>query len=168
MKQELKNNNDENYIFGNNFNHDIFNAHFDNLKNKKKSNAIIEYNEPNALDSSNGNNNLLFLGLNNIDDFGSMNNNNLSYTDYKKAHVDETLLINPNNVKIKNYKSVDDYENERAKLSYNASLNDKKNYEYLEKKKLEDENLRLAIIKNHDNMIQKQYNKLNRKLIVHK
>ena len=168
MKQELKNNNDENYIFGNNFNHDIFNAHFDNLKNKKKSNAIIEYNEPNALDSSNGNNNLLFLGVNNIDDFGSMNNNNLSYTDYKKAHVDETLLINPNNVKIKNYKSVDDYENERAKLSYNASFNDKKNYEYLEKKKLEDENLRLAQIKNYDNMIQKQYNKLNRKLIVHK
>ena len=167
MKEDIKNN-DENQVFGKNFNNDIFNAHFDNIKTKKKSSAIIEYQEPNALESSVGNSNVSFLGIDAIEDFGSMNNNNLSYTDYKKAHVDETLLIDPNKVSYKSYNSIDDLENDRSKLSYNATAEDKKRYQYMERKREEDDNLRMQQQRNYDNMIQSQYNKLNRKLIVHK
>ena len=167
MKEDIKNN-DENQVFGKNFNNDIFNAHFDNIKTKKKSSAIIEYQEPNALESSIGNSNVSFLGIDAIEDFGSMNNNNLSYTDYKKAHVDETLLIDPNKVSYKSYNSIDDLENDRSKLSYNATAEDKKRYQYMERKKEEDDNLRMQQQRNYDKLIQKQYNKLNRKLIVHK
>ena len=167
MKEDIKNN-DENQVFGKNFNNDIFNAHFDNIKTKKKSSAIIEYQEPNALESSVGNSNVSFLGIDAIEDFGSMNNNNLSYTDYKKAHVDETLLIDPNKVSYKSYNSIDDLESDRSKLSYNATPEDKRNYEINERKRQEDDNLRMQQQRNYDKLIQKQYNKLNRKLIVHK
>lgn len=168
MKEDIKKNEDENQIFGKNFNNDIFNAHFDNIKTKKKSKAIIQYQEPNALESSIGNSNVSFLGIDAIEDFGSMNNNNLSYTDYKKAHVDETLLIDPNKVNYKSYNSIDDLENDRSKLSYNATPEDRRNYEYMERKREEDDNLRMQQQRNYDMLIQKQYNKLNRKLIVHK
>jgi hypothetical protein len=38
----------------------------------------------------------------------------------------------------------------------------------MERKREEDDNLRMQQQRNYDNMIQSQYNKLNRKLIVHK
>jgi len=136
MKDDIKNDKDELEIFGKKFNNDIFNAHFNKIKNNKKSTDIIEYNEPDALDSSINNANQMFLGIDNIDDFGSMNNNNLSYTDYKKAHVDETLLIDINKVKYKTYNSIDQLENDRSNISYIPDNREKERYEYLEKKKI--------------------------------
>ena len=168
MKEDIIKNKEENEIFGKKFNNDIFNAHFDNIKNTKKSNSIIEYQEPSALDSSNNNFNQTFLGVDAMDDFGSMNNNNLSYTDYKKAHVDETLLIDVNKVKYKTYNSVDQLESDRSNISYHLSLEDKQRYDYLERKKLEDDNLRMLKQKNYDDMVKNQYDKINRKLIIHK
>ena len=169
MKEDIKTNNNE-QIFGNNFNKDIFNSQFDNIKKTKKhSYDIIEYNEPNELESSLNTLNQSFLGIDKIDDFGSVNNcNGLSYTDYKKAHVDETLLIDVNKVKYKTYNSIDQLENDRSKISYNASIEDKKRYEYMERKRMEDDNIRIQKQKEYDDMIQNRYNKINQKLIIHK
>ena len=166
MKEDIKNNDEQ--VFGKKFNNDIFNAHFDNIKNKKIGTDIIQYNEPEALDTSNNNLNQTFLGINEIEDFGSMNNNNLSYTDYKKAHVDETLLIDINKVKYKTYNSIDHLESDRSNISYTPSHEDKIRYEYLERKKLEDDNLRLQQQKTYDDNVRKQYNKINQRLIIHK
>ena len=170
MKEDIKNieNNNDEQIFGKKFNNEIFNAHFNSTKNKKQGSDIIEYREPDALDSSSGNLNQTFLGLDNIEDFGSMNNNNLSYTDYKRAHIDENLLIDVNKVKYKEYNSIDQLESERSRLSYDASPEDKKRYETLERKRQADDELRIRQQQNYDNMANNQYNKLNRKLIIHK
>ena len=167
MKEDIKKNDDEE-IFGKKFNSDIFNAHFDNIKNKKHSTDIIQFQEPEALDSSNNNLNQSFLGVNSLDDFGSMNSSNLSYTDYKKAHVDETLLIDINKVKYKTYKSIDQLESDRSNISYTPTHEDKIRYEYLERKKIEDNKRILEEQKKYDNMVKKQYNKLNQRLIIHK
>jgi hypothetical protein len=164
MKQDtIKNNDDE--IFGKKFNNQIFNEHFNKIKNKKHDNSIIEYQEPNALDSSLNNLNHSILGMDNVEDFGCVNSNNLSYTDYKKAHVDETLLIDINKVKYKTYNSIDQLESDRSSISYNQSPEDKRRYEMMERKKIEDDNLRLQNQKNYDEMIQKQYKKLNQKML---
>jgi hypothetical protein len=164
MKQDtIKNNDDE--IFGKKFNNQIFNEHFNKIKNKKVDNSIIEYQEPNALDSSLNNLNHSILGIDNIEDYGCVNSNNLSYTDYKKAHVDETLLIDINKVKYKTYNSIDQLESDRSSISYNQSSEDKRRYEMMERKKIEDDNLRLQNQKNYDEIIQKQYKKLNQKLL---
>jgi len=158
-------------IFGNKFNNDIFNAHFNNVKsNKKKSNELIEYKDPEALESSLVNLNTTFLGgIDEIDDFGSVNaSNNLSYTDYKKAHIDETMLIDVNKVKYKTYNSIDHLENERSKLSYDLSPEDKRRNEYLERKRLDDDNYRIQRQNQYDNIIENNYRNINQRLIVHK
>ena len=165
MKEDMKKNNDE--IFGQKFNKDVFNAHFDNVKTKK-SNELTVYHEPDALDSSLNNLNQSFLGMDDVEDFGSVNTGNLSYTDYKKAHIDETLLIDVNKVKYKTYKSIDQLESDRSSLSYTPSVEDRQRYEYMERKKSEDDNIRLQKQKDYDDMVGNQYNKINRKLIVHR
>jgi len=164
MKQDITKNNDDE-IFGKKFNNQIFNEHFNKIKNNKNNNSIIEYQEPNALDSSLNNLNHTMLGIDNIDDFGCVNNSNLSYTDYKKAHVDETLLIDINKVKYKTYNSIDQLESDRSNISYNQSPEDKRRYEMMERKRMEDDNLRLQNQKNYDEMIQKQYRKINQKML---
>jgi len=167
IDEDIETNND-NEVFGKKFNSDIFNAHFDNIKTKKKSNAIVEYQEPMALESSLGNLNHTMLGQDNIEDFGAVNSNGLSYTDYKKAHVDETLLIDVNKVKYKTYKSIDQLESDRSSISYTPTPEDKKRHEYLERKREEEDNFRAQQQRSYDNMVESQYRKLNQKLIIHK
>jgi hypothetical protein len=154
-------------IFGLKFNHDIFNSHFEKKKNKK-SNELIEYKEPIALETSLSNYNNTFLGQDEINDFGSVNSGGLSYTDYKKAHIDETLLIDVNKVNYKKYKSVEQLENDRSNISYVMSSKEKEKYDYIERKVLEDEQIRLNRIINNDKLMKNYYNKNNRKLIIHK
>jgi hypothetical protein len=154
-------------IFGMKFNNDIFNSHFDKKKNKK-SNELIEYKEPSALETSLSNYNNTFLGENEINDFGSVNYGGLCYTDYKKAHIDETLLIDVNKVNYKEYKSVEQLENDRSNISYVMSSKEKEKYDYIERKILEDEQIRLNRLKKNDKMIEDYYNKNNRRLIIHK
>jgi hypothetical protein len=154
-------------IFGKQFNKDIFNSHFDNIKKTKKTQDIIEYHEPDAIDLSAGMNPFQ-LGVNKVTDFGYSNSNNLSYTDYKKAHFDENLLIDANKIKYNTYNSVKQLENERSKISYSQSSEDKRRYEFIERSRLDSENTRLKYLQEHDNVIENQFNKLNQKLIVHK
>jgi len=168
MQQDIKNNNNEK-VFGKSFNKDVFNAHFEKLKNNNKNNTdIIQYQEPDALDTSLGNLNQSFLGIDEIDDFGAVNSNTLSYTDYKKAHVDETMLIDVNKVKYKTYKSIDQLESDRSKLSYTLSPEDRQRQEYMERKRMEDDKLRIQKQRDYDEMLEQNYNKINRKLIVNK
>lgn len=166
LKDEKIEKDDE--IFGQNFNKDVFNSHFEKKKSKKQSNELIEYQEPMALDSLKYNT-ADYLGTDDVDDFGAINNSGgLSYTDYKKAHIDETMLIDASKVKYKTYNSVDHLENERSRISYQASPEDRQRYEYMERKRMEDDNRRIQKQKEYDEYIESHYNKLNRKLIVHK
>ncbi len=168
MKEDIERDKDE--IFGNNFNKDVFNAHFDNVKKKKKPiTDLIQYNEPLALETSTCNFNQSYLGIDDIDDFGNVNSNGgLSYTDYKKAHVDETMLIDASSVKYKSYKSIEQLENDRSRISYEMSAEDRQRNDFMERKRQEDEDRRLTLQREHDMMMENHYNKLNRKLIIHK
>ena len=171
MKQDIKSNNDnsKNQVFGKSFNKDVFNAHFEKLKNNNKNEThMIHYQEPDALDTSLDNLNQSFLGIDEMDDFGAVNSNALSYTDYKKAHVDETMLIDVNKVKYKTYKSIDQLESDRSQLSYTLSPEDRQRQEYMERKRMEDDNMRIQKQRDYDEMVQQNYNKINRKLIVNK
>jgi len=166
MKEDLQQ--EDNEIFGTKFNNDIFNSHFDTLKTKKKNNELVNYKDPDALDTSLTNLNQTFFGIDDIEDFGSVNTNGLCYTDYKKAHVDENLLIDANNVKYKTYNSIDQLESDRSKLSHSLSIEDKKRYEYLDRKKLEEDSYKLEKQKKYDQMIENQYSRMNQRLIIHK
>ncbi len=154
----------ENEIFGKKFNKEVFNSQFDNIKSKKASTDIIEYNEPEALYSSSGSG-FTELGLNKVNDFSA---NNLSYTDYRKAHVDETLLIDASKVKFKTYNSVEQLENDRSKISYKPSQEEILRNSNLDRMKKQKEDERLKYLQDRDDVINNHYKKLNNKLIVHK
>jgi hypothetical protein len=154
----------ENEIFGKKFNKEVFNSQFDNIKSKKASTDIIEYNEPEALFSSSGSG-FTELGLNKVNDFSA---NNLSYTDYRKAHVDETLLIDTSKVKFKTYNSVEQLENDRSKISYKPNQEEILRNSNLDRMKKQKEDERLKYLQDRDDVINNHYKKINNKLIVHK
>jgi len=103
-----------------------------------------------------------------VNDYGVKNSNNLSYTDYKKAHIDDNLLIDANKVKYKEYKSVEQLENDRSRISFTQSNEDKLRYDMFERKKREDEDKRLNYLKERDELLTNQFKKINQRLIVHK
>ena len=154
----------ENEIFGKKFNKEVFNSQFDNIKSKKASTDIIEYNEPEALYSSSGSG-FTELGLNKVNDFSA---NNLSYTDYRKAHVDETLLIDTSKVNFKTYNSVEQLENDRSKISYKPNQEEILRNSNLDRMKKQKEDERLKYLQDRDDVINNHYKKINNKLIVHK
>ncbi len=166
-KDDLHSKKDENAVFGKNFNQAIFNAHFDELKSKKVGTDVIAYREPEALDlNSLG---CSELGVSKVNDYGTSSmGGSLGFSDYKKAHIDETLLINPNSVKLKQYKDVNQLESERSNISFQASREDIEYRERIERKRQEDESNRLHQMKLRDSMIENHYNKMNKKLIVNK
>ena len=93
-------------VFSDDFNLDVFNKTFSNLKNDTSSEVIV-YEEPKPLDIQT-NMNYSNLGEGKINNFSNdfSANDNLSYTDYKQAHTN-TMLINPNSIKKQTYNVLD-------------------------------------------------------------
>ena len=106
-------------VFSNKFNIDVFNNTFNGYKDENASTEIIEYKDPQAMVSSNT------MAHTDIDsqrkgDYSKAPeaSNQLGYTDLKSAYTKTNNLINPNNVKIKQYRNVDEYEHERSNISF--------------------------------------------------
>ena len=150
-------------LFNSKVSNEIFNSHFNKLKDKK-SEALIEYEEPQYLNSS-GSLGLSELGGQYQDGFGHSDSLNLGYTDIKKAHYEENLLINPEQVKYKKYNSIDQLESERSKISYKPSEEDKVKYIKIENKKKKREKDRIELLRERDEMLKKNYYTINKKLI---
>lgn len=152
-------------FFNSKVSNQIFNEHFNKIK-ENKSNALIEYDEPQSL-SANGTLTVGQLGQDISGGFGS-SMDNLGYTDIKQAYYEDNLLINPDKVKIKNYRNVDEYESERSKLNYKPNEQEKMKYIQIENKKKQKEKIRLELLKEKDYNLSNNYNKINKKLIIHK
>jgi curved DNA-binding protein CbpA len=146
-----------------NFNISNFNDNFNSVKKKSTTTKIIEYTEPEALISGDS---LAFseLGAGKIDDFSSTQNN-MQYTDYKKAHVTETTLIDPNEVQYKQYKNLNDIKRDRDNISYNMSTNDKEQYNMKKNKEDYYEEQRKQRVQNRDNMSYDQFSRINTNMI---
>ena len=108
------------------------------------------------------------LGQDFQDGFGCSQDANLGYTDIKQAYYEDNLLINPDKVKIKKYRNVDEYESERSKMSYKPNEQEKMRYIEIDKKNKERERMRIDALKTKDINLTQNYNKINKKLIVHK
>jgi len=154
--------NNNQMVFGQKFNKEVFNMSFDKMKANTTSD-IIEYQEPAALHSSSGASSCVELGVGEIDNF-SGENCGLGYTDYKQAHYDNNM-ININNVKIKQYKNVKDLQHARSKLSYVMNEQEKELERIKEHKRQQEEQNRQKRLQEYDSRTYSQYNKLNQLLI---
>ena len=89
----------------------------------------------------------------------------MQYTDYKKAHVTETTLIDPNEVQYKQYKNLNDIKRDRDNISYNMSADDKERYQMRKNKEDYYEEQRKQRVQNRDNVAYEQFNRINTNMI---
>ena len=123
---------------------------------------MIEYQEPESLISVSKNIGFRTLGEK-VEDYSGN-----GYTDYRKAHVEENLLIDPNSVKYREYKNVDQLKSHREQISFNPSQEDTIRQQTYERLRQEKERKRLEQLDQYDRMWEEQYNRINKKLLIHK
>ena len=152
-------------LFSDKFNLNVFNTVFDNEKQTDKHcNQVIEYKDPTPTYI---NQSLEFseLGQGKIGDFsGNSDSNKLEYTDYRKAHTN-TKLINTSKFNRKEYKNVEDLEEERSNINYQMSEEDIARRNIQERLEEEQELDRRDRLKQNDFMYSQHYNKVNKLLI---
>ena len=152
-------------VFSHKFNINNFNNTFDNWKDESQTTDIIEYQEPEAIVSCNK------MNYSDIDKSGKKNytrvsekSNDLTYTDLKSAYT-KSNLINTKNVKVKSYRDINEYENERSNISY--TLTPEQLRQQAIKKQQEDieEENRVRRIQLKDNISERHYNKVHQMML---
>lgn len=153
------------------FNNQTFNKIFlNNVPAPTVKSDIIKYKDPEPLILAKTIN-YTEIGAKKPDDYSispeKNNNNNLVYTDYKKAYTNTRLIDEETmNSSIKNFKNVEDYQKYRL-AKFNKKLSDKE-IKYFEEKKLKEEREeyeRLERIKENNLKIKLNFDKANKLLL---
>lgn len=125
-------------------------------------NSIVKYQEPQALVSTKS---LKFqeLGVSRVKDFGSTappSNHSLNYMDFRVAHTTDKLIDDHIVKQRKEYKSIQDLEQERSKVAF--TMNDDELRAYVKKKKREElmEQHRIQAMMNQDKRIEEHHQKI--------
>jgi curved DNA-binding protein CbpA len=153
-------------MFGDNFNKDLFNHTFEKYKSEQKSNSqqLTTYTNPKERISLKNQDALMILGQGKVSDFGGTTDN-LSYSDYKQAFTDSTL-IDTSSVDISSRKaSIGSVKNERKNISYAMNPQDERIYsqQILEKQQAEEN--RIKRLQRYDNQTKDNYEKIHSLLL---
>jgi curved DNA-binding protein CbpA len=146
------------------YNTDSFNKRFDEIPIKSTT-KVSRFAEPTALASSAGVP-CSELGVSKVSDFSAplITGKSLNYMDYKRAHS-TTRLIDSNKVSVKEWRSVEELEHDRAKTSFVMSDDQRRAYERQRYEQDLREKKRLENLRMRDNVIEKHYNQLNKLML---
>ena len=116
-------------MFQNGFNKDMFNATFENYKREQAKqnpqNQLVKYQDPEVKISMSNADSIMTLGQGKITDFSGQSDN-LSYTDYKQAFTDGSMLIDPYTVDTsERANSIRSIKSQRSNISYQMAQEDK-------------------------------------------
>ena len=144
-------------VFSSEFNLNIFNNSFEDQK-EETSNEIIKYQEPQPI--SLVKQNYQELGGNAPGDYSNGPDSKMGYTDYRKAHT-QTTLINPNQVKVRQYKNVEELNRARGEKPF---LTEEEAIVIERNKKLEEEKEeeRLMRLNQYDERAFRQFERVNK------
>ena len=151
-------------LFQNGFNKDLFNSTFEQYKKdqaKKLGSEMVKYKEPDVRISMANQDSLMILGQGKITDFGGTTEK-LTFTDYKQAFTDGSLLIDTSSVDISGRSnSIDKIKSQRSKISYSMTPEDEKlvALQKIEEQKAEEN--RLKRLKLYDEQHYQAFNKIN-------
>ena len=150
---------DKNNELSGKFNVQNFNQVFSNNSSNDKM-ELVEYKDPLPTEM---NQNLAFSEIDDQtkDDYSSGVNSGILYTDYKKAHT-KTHLIDPNSINRKQYKTVDDLEQDRDKINFQMSEQDLLEEKLYQDKLRQAEDERIGRVQNKDQKITHHFDKMNR------
>lgn len=163
LKDNSKNKQPE--LFSQKFNIDVFNNTFNNHKGNDPNNQIIEYKDPEALVSCNKMDHAS-IDNNRVGNFNKCveKNKDLAYSDLKSAYTNGNL-INPNLVKYKQYRNVNELEVDRSNVSYQMSQEDIAKVEMQKRLEEEEEKKRLYRIQQRDSIISDNYQNVHQRMI---
>jgi curved DNA-binding protein CbpA len=137
-----------------------FNSHFERHTKEAADKTITKYREPEPMAPSTK---IQYyeMGVQQIDDFSGENNTlkRLNYSDLKVAHT-TSRIIDPDKVRYKTYKDVDELKKDRGSISYELS---KKDRERLLKQQEREEQLELErqrAVNKQDDEAEKHYQKM--------
>ena len=150
------------------YNKKTFHNRFQQEKDKQQGTEIIKWEQPKPMQISNK---LRFteLGGKKPNSFGMRvninNDGGVVYTDFKEAHSN-SMLINPKIVKKRTmFRDVQDIEENRSKISYKLSEEDKKYYDKKEKLEKLRELQRLQRLQKKDVQIEEHFHKINKLML---
>jgi len=145
------------------FSNEAFHAEFNKLPSKDK---IVKYKEPEAMVITK---NIAYTEIGKeSDNFTHMDpnaKNGLFYTDYMEAHAN-TRLIDPNTVKRKEFRTVEEYDAYRSKKTQRGITEKERRFQEKEKERLENAELeRLERVKRQDELSASQHNKIKQRML---
>ena len=153
-------------IFNDEFNKKFFKDFDSNNRNTgdeaddaDERNEMMVYTEPMALPSSGGA--YQELGKGKINDFGGSN-----FTDYRRAYDKNSKFIEPDTVKYKQYKSVNELKADRESIRP-LSKDELDRISRKEEMEAQKEKLRQQRLKEDEDRYNEQYNKINRLMMRH-
>lgn len=136
---------------------------FNNEFNKSKNRELSIYREPQSM-LSNTSSGLSSWDKSKVDDYTNSGN----YTDYKKAHGEDSHLINIDDVEYKKYKNVDELQNERTNMRMKMTPEEEETYYNNKQLEQTKENERLLNARLYDSKIEGQFNSINQVMIKNK
>ncbi len=145
-------------IFSQSMSKDIFNAHFDEMKKGRSSGKRDAPIIPDAIDSSSRTSCAQIGGAGNFS--GS------NYTDIKQAFYEDNMLIDPSTVKIKQYKNLQELENERSSVSNQPDPETIRRYQQYNQREKEMEDDRLRMVRDRDDALRSHNSRVSRKFMV--
>ncbi len=157
---------DQQKLFQNGFNKDMFNSTFEQYKNEQskqqmKQGTLVKYNEPETRISMANQDSLVTLGQGKITDFTG-EANDLQYTDYKRAFTEGSTLIDTSTVSLNGRSnSINDIKSQRSNISYTMSPQDQQRMALLELKKQQKEEERLQRLQQTDNQSAMLHDKIH-------
>jgi len=155
-------------MFQNGFNKDMFNHTFEKYKqeqSKQNGSQMVQYGEPEHRISMANQDSLMTLGQGKISNFGGTTDN-LSYTDYKQAFTDGSMLIDTSAVDIGDRSgSINQIKAQRSNISYTMNPQDEQRMalQKLEEKKAEGKRLRRLQV--YDQKHSQAYEKIHSMLL---
>lgn len=157
-------------LFSNGFNADVFNKVFEEKNDDQDDyddKQVAKYGGPSAqLDTSIS---YTELGVDKVNDFSkisSNDNNDLNYTDYRKAHS-KSRLIDVTKHGRQEYKNINDLESERERITYDLHGEDALRLEKVAELREKEEYDRLMKQREQDRAIGNQFETVNRQYLGH-
>ena len=160
---------DQQRLFQNGFNKDLFNSTFEQYKKeqsqKQSGNQLVQYQEPEVRISMANQDSLMTLGQGKITNFGG-STDNLHYTDYKQAFTDGSTLIDTSTVDLGDrVNSIGGIETQRSNISYTMTQEDEKRLAIQRLQEQQEEQKRVGRLNVYDQQHGQAYEKIHSMLL---
>jgi curved DNA-binding protein CbpA len=169
MKENNALESEQGKMFQSGFNKDMFNATFEKYKKEQSQmnpqSQLVKYQEPEVRISMSNQDSLMTLGQGKVTNFGGTTDN-LSYTDYKQAFTDGSMLIDTSTVDVSDRaNSIGGVKSQRSNISYQMNQEDQQRLAIQQMQEQQHEQKRIDRLNVYDQKHGEAYEKIHSMLL---